>query len=516
MHCSEAAGVNSQSSRDTRDYPRLLADGVSSMLAYWDRDLRCRFANLAYKTWFGVEPDELIGKTIQELLGPALYALNEPYILAALGGQEQTFERLVPGPGGTRRHSLAHYIPDIVDGEVLGFLVEVTEVTRLKQVESALREEMIERQRAYELLSKSEVALKEAQRLGQIGSWEWEPASDTVWWSDELYRIFGRTPGQVPPGYAEHATRYTPASSSDLRKAVAQAFDSGQPFTLELEYVRPDGSTGWIESHGEAVRDASGRIVKLRGTALDVTVRRQAEEARLQRDLAQAASRNKTLFLSRVSHEFRTPLNAVLGFAQLIQADPSAQPMHRQWAELIRQSGAQMLSLVNDVLDLSGADSGHITVKNTILDVGELVRERLSLRSVQAQEAKVKLLAALPEAPPLRASADPARLRQVVDSLVSNAILYNKPGGQVAVGAALVGEFVEISIQDTGIGMTPAQLSRLYMPFDRLGAERTRVEGAGVALVLTKRLLELMGGNLRVESQEGVGSRFTATLRAVI
>lgn len=129
---------------------RLLVDHVPSMLAYWDRNLLCRFANRAYTTWFGADPDKLIGTSIRDLLGPELYALNEAYILGALRGEEQLFERIVPGPDGVKRHSLANYIPDIQDGIVRGFMVQVTEVTQLKEVQAALRQEQALRAQAEE------------------------------------------------------------------------------------------------------------------------------------------------------------------------------------------------------------------------------------------------------------------------------------------------------------------------------------------------------------------------------
>lgn len=116
-------------------------DRLPSMLAYWDNHLLCRFANRAYETWFGVKPEGLIGKSLRGLLGPALFELNRPHIEAALRGEEQTFERIVPGPDGVDRHSLALYVPDIVDGAVQGFLVQVTEITQLKQTQDALRRE---------------------------------------------------------------------------------------------------------------------------------------------------------------------------------------------------------------------------------------------------------------------------------------------------------------------------------------------------------------------------------------
>lgn len=125
--------------KDPSYHMRLLVDRVPTMLAYWDRDLKCRFANRAYETWFGVNPDHLLGTSIQDLLGPELFAKNEPYMRKALAGDRQVFERVVPGPGGVQRPALAEYIPDVVDGEVRGFLVQVTNLTELKETQAALK-----------------------------------------------------------------------------------------------------------------------------------------------------------------------------------------------------------------------------------------------------------------------------------------------------------------------------------------------------------------------------------------
>lgn len=120
---------------------RTIIDNVPSIMAYWDRSQHCRYANRAYEQWFGKAPEGMIGTALHELLGPELYALNRPFIEAALAGQPQTFERVVPSPSGVRRDALAHYIPHVVDGEVLGFIVHVTEVTQIRQLQEALERE---------------------------------------------------------------------------------------------------------------------------------------------------------------------------------------------------------------------------------------------------------------------------------------------------------------------------------------------------------------------------------------
>lgn len=149
-------------------YMRLLVDRVPSMLAYWDQNLRCRFANRAYERWFGVNPGNLLGTSIRELLGPALFALNEPHMRAALAGERQVFERIIPGPDGVKRHSLAEYIPDIVGGTVRGFLVQVTEVTQLKQTQAALRREEALRHQIEEHASHLQELLSERTEMLEV------------------------------------------------------------------------------------------------------------------------------------------------------------------------------------------------------------------------------------------------------------------------------------------------------------------------------------------------------------
>ncbi len=497
---------------DTGDLLRRLVDHLPSMLAYWDRDLRCRFANQAYERWFGVDPNGLIGTRLQDLLGGELFALNEPYIRAALAGTTQEFERIVPGPGGVKRHSLATYVPDVVDGEVVGFMAHVTEVTRIKEAEALARAEVAQREHAFALLHASEGALREAQRLGRIGSWEWEIEPDIATWSPELYRIYGRDPRQLPPKFPELHALYTEASWTRLRDAASRTVASGEPFELDLEYRSPQGRTGWVEARGEAVRDETGQVVRLRGTVLEITHRRQAEEARRRAQSAEMASRNKTELMARVSHDLRTPLNAILGFAQLFRAASNLDPKQRQWAELLYDAGRHMLDLVEEVLDLSAAESGRITMQAIDLDVVPLVRASLRQFSELATRAGVELVAPGADAVPMPVHADPMRLKQALDNLLSNALKYTGPGGRVGVAITAVGDTVEVRVEDTGVGRSPDQLERLFQPFERLGAEATPVAGTGLGLALTRNLVEMMGGAVRVSSVKGQGSSFVLVI----
>jgi PAS domain S-box-containing protein len=482
------------------------------MLAYWDRGLTCRFANRAFERWFGVDPQSLVGTALVDLLGPSLFKLNEPYIQGVLNGTKQVFEREVPGRDGSVRHSLATYVPDVVDGEVTGFIAHVTEVTQLKETEAALRAEAAQREGAMEALSESKAALVEAQRLGGVGNWEWTVESDVTVWSDGLYRIFGRDPRQAPPTYAEHPSLYSADSWERLQDAVATCLRTGEPYTLELEYLRVDGLAGWLEARGEAIRSASGAITRLRGTVHEVTLRRRMEDVRVKARGAEAASQNKSQLLSRVSHELRTPLNAIIGFAYLIEKDASLGPKHRRWGETIAGAGRHMLDLVNDVLDMSAAEAGRITMKRVAVEPLAILQECLLHVSSAATAGGITLSGIEAASPVVHVQGDPKRLTQVFNNLLSNAIKYTPAGGRVRVDLTELDHSVEIAIHDTGVGLSSEQLERMFRPFERLGAEATTVPGTGLGLALSKTLVELLGGSLRVNSQVGTGSTFTVSL----
>lgn len=324
-----------------------LADRIPSMLAYWDSDLRCRFANRAYERWFGVDPDALIGTSIKDLLGPTLFALNKAHIDAALQGQPQTFERVVPGHDGVQRHSLAHYIPDIVDGEVKGFMVEVTEVTQLKHTELALRAEIAARERALAQLRQSEAALQRAQHLGQLGSWELEASTGIVTWSAELYRIFGCDPTRLPPSYEDQAALFTQDSWAKVKTAVDLALITGTPYQLEVQYIHLDGTMGWLECRGEALRDEDGTLVGLQGLAQVTT----------QRHLGQQERDERVLLVSKVSTRTRASLSRILGLAELIKRKP-AEDTSSKWLGMIEDSSMAILDGITQLEELLPPDGG--------------------------------------------------------------------------------------------------------------------------------------------------------------
>lgn len=248
------------------------------------------------------------------------------------------------------------------------------------------------------------------------------------------------------------------------------------------------------------------------GICTDVTQRKTLDALKRDKLDAEKASRSKSEFMSRVSHELRTPLNGILGFAQLMALDgehPLA-PAQSQRLEVLRQSGSRLLSLIDQLLEVSRIEQGRLRLRNRPIDVRLLV-ERCAVEVMPlAQQRGIELLVQIPlTCGPVRA--DPDALEQVVTNLLTNAIKYNRPKGRVRVRFE-AGEHGVLTVDDTGIGMTEEQLDKLFEPFNRLGAEKTETQGSGLGLVITRKLVRAMGGKIDVLSRPGRGSRFAVSL----
>jgi signal transduction histidine kinase/CheY-like chemotaxis protein len=248
-------------------------------------------------------------------------------------------------------------------------------------------------------------------------------------------------------------------------------------------------------------------------------IERTAQLAERERDLrtareeADRANQAKSEFLSRMSHELRTPLNAVLGFGQLLEMDDLT-PTQREGVAQILKGGRHLLDLINEVLDIARIEAGRMSLSLEPVPVGAVIRESMDLVAPLASERHVHLLrAGTDDVSDLFVLADRQRLKQVLLNLLSNAVKFNRQEGTVSLSCQEApGARVRIGVQDTGPGIPPERMERLFVPFERLGAEQAGVEGTGLGLALSRRLAEAMGGALGVESEAGVGSTFWVDL----
>jgi signal transduction histidine kinase/AmiR/NasT family two-component response regulator len=278
----------------------------------------------------------------------------------------------------------------------------------------------------------------------------------------------------------------------------------------ELTYVRKDGSRFPAIVSITALRDDAGGIIGYLLIGTDNSVRHRVERA-LNEAMAAAekANRAKSDFLSSMSHELRTPLNAILGFAQLLESGaPAPTTTQRRSIDQIIKAGWYLLELINEILDLALIESGKLTMSKEPVSLAELMIECRAMIEPQASQRGIGMTFPHFDAPRF-INADRTRVKQVLINLLFNAIKYNRANGAVAVEGTLVPPHCfRISVKDTGVGLSPEQVQQLFQPFNRLGQEGGAEEGTGIGLVVTKRLVEAMGGRIGAGSTLGEGSEF--------
>ncbi len=305
----------------------------------------------------------------------------------------------------------------------------------------------------------------------------------------------------------------------DDREEVAASFIrmvTGAVDDMDLRYrIRhADGHWVTVDARGRVVHDENGHFAAAVMVARDVTEKLDREgRLGVSRRAAESASRSKSEFLSRMSHELRTPLNSVLGFAQLLQMEDL--PVGQADAvDHILRAGRHLIDLIDEVLDIARIETGHLELVMEPVAVDAVVADALQLSEPMAARAEVHLRGLVDGRDTPVVFADRQRLLQVLLNLVSNAVKYNRPGGTVEVACDQDGAMWRVSVADTGRGIRAEDVERVFVPFDRLGAEQTGVEGTGVGLALSRCLVEQMGGRLDVESVPEVGSTFFVDLPA--
>ena len=337
-------------------------------------------------------------------------------------------------------------------------------------------------------------------------SWMAFADGSIFWLNERWYEYTGMAPGEMTGPGSQSVV--DPSVLPTVREQWNASISSGTPFEMELPLRGADGTYRWFLTRMEPVRDRDGRVARWFGTNTDVQVLRDAREA------ARAANRAKSDFLAVMSHELRTPLNAIGGYAELLEMGIRG-PINdeqRHDLERIRASQQHLLGLISGVLDMSRIEAGRVAYDIEPTPVDPFLDEIVGLVAPLARAKSLALEHAVSD-PGLAVLADREKLRQILLNLFSNAIRYTPAGGRITIAAEASGEDVAITTSDTGIGIAPDALERIFEPFVQLDRSLTRVrEGIGLGLSISRDLARGMGGEITVESRQGEGARFTLTL----
>ncbi|CAG1016816.1 two-component system, sensor histidine kinase [Burkholderiaceae bacterium] len=366
------------------------------------------------------------------------------------------------------------------------------------------------------LLQERLTARRLAFESGAQGVWDWDTAKKGLYFSDAWKAILGHAGHEVGTHVREWFSRIHPDDLPQAKAKLIAHLRGETPLYLAEHRMRhKSGHDIWVLNSGKVVRRAkSGRAQRMVGTLIDVTSQRQAQSSQSDRRAAELANIAKSEFLSRMSHEMRTPLNAVIGFTQLLLSRPDTPDADevRDYAEHVLRAGEHLLALTNDVLDLQHVEEGRVMLEIVDVPLDGIVAQVIAQLGAAAEQCGVRFDNHVPDG--LAVRADEQRLRQVLLNIASNAIKFNRPAGVVRWSVdvdALPGR-VRLSVEDTGSGLKPAQLERLFQPFERLGRETSPIEGTGLGLLIARSLTRAMGGTLQVASVAGVGTRVVVEL----
>jgi PAS domain S-box-containing protein len=491
--------------RESEERYRDLFENANDIIYTQDLAGNYTSVNLACERITGYTREEALRMNFREAVAPEYLALVERMLASKAGdGAPSAYELEVVAKGGARVVLEVNSRLVYRDGRPVVVQGIARDVTR--------------RKRAEEELKKREAQLAESQRIAQIGSWELDVATGRLSWSDEEFRRFGFEPGEVTPTFEMYAGIVHPDDRERFLRLAETAFHDSREFAIENRVVLKGGEVRVILARGKSATDESGKVVRVTGTSQDITERKRIErELEEARDAALESARLKSEFLANMSHEIRTPMNGVIGMTGLLLDTPLSLEQ-REFAETIRSCGEALLTIINDVLDLSKIEAGKLHFETLDFDLASAVGSAVELLAERAHGKGLKLDAHVEAGVPTALRGDPGRLRQVLTNLVGNAIKFTS-AGEVTVRAGLDAETEEgarlrFSVSDTGIGISESAQRKLFQPFTQADGSTTRkYGGTGLGLSISKQLVGLMGGEIGVTSEPGRGSTFWFTAR---
>lgn len=473
-------------------------------------DKRFRYANNALLTMWGKTESEAFGKSLRELNYPEWHAAMHEQEIDEVVATKKPIRGEVVFPHnvlGTRHYD---YIFSPIfgdDGAVTGIAGSTRDVTERKKMEEALR--ISEERRA--------IALHASDF---IGTWDWDIQADIVTSDERFAKLFSVDPDEAAKGtnIFEFTKKIHPDDLDKVATLIDNAKKTGGNFSAEYRLIQADGVSRWVHASGKVYVDEHGAAVRFPGVAIDITERKLASDAAEEaRRMAEEASAAKTDFLTNMSHEIRTPMNAVIGLANILSMSSPLTDKQKQYLSTLQLSADSLLTLISDLLDISKIEARSIELENIPFNPADLTREVLTMIAFKAREKSLSLTMNNRLDATQKFIGDPARLKQIILNLCSNAVKFTDKG-EVAVvldAEETTGGMTKliIQVQDTGIGVAEEKQAAIFEKFTQADSSISRkYGGTGLGLTITKTLVEKMGGTLSMESTLGMGSCFTVEI----
>lgn len=340
-------------------------------------------------------------------------------------------------------------------------------------------------------------ALVRAQETAKLGSWEWDIANDQITWSAELYKIFELQPGGERLRFDTYLGMIHPDDLRSQKQIISRCVRKKTAFKVDHRAIMADGSVKYIHGEGRPIVDQNGTVIKLTGTAQDVTEMYHLDIA-------------KREFVSLASHQLRTPASGVKAFLSLL-ADGYAGNLTKKQLEFVRKasrSNDRQLEIIDNLLSLASIESGKLSLNKTPIDLHELVKRCLPHHLPEIKKKRQRF--SINEAgTPLIIRADPSHAQMAIDNLISNAIKYTPDKGTITVSLSATKTSAYLTVEDNGIGISRKDLPALFQKFSRLNDPVGKtVDGSGLGLYLARYIVELHGGAITLKSRHGVGTQF--------
>lgn len=508
--------MTTQSMRDP-DFLNAIIENVGALVVVLDHEGHIHRFNAACEKLSGFTFEEVVGKPPWDIF----LAPENAYII-----QKEAFEAITNSPHIAAHQHINYWLTKSVEYRLIEwtntllrdaqghveYMISIgTDITERKQIETSLRQ--------------SEERMRLVLNATNDGIWDWNPITHEAYHSPRWKEIIGYNDDELPDEDSSFFDLIHPDDKAVVTQAITRHFERNSSYRVELRMRHKNGSYRWVLSRGEAIRNISGKPIRMVGSITDITDLKQAEEnlkllneeletrvklrtAELTstRDEAQRANRAKSEFLSRMSHELRTPMNAILGFSHVLEYQNLA-PKQLRFVREIHRAGDYLLELINELLDLARIESGKMTVLLQSVSIHSTIQASIEIIQPLLSTKQIHLINQCDTTASVLA--DPTRLKQVFVNLLSNAAKYNNIQGSIDITCEYQeNNLIRLCIADTGPGIAPENFAQLFKPFERLGAEFTEIEGTGIGLALSKQLAELMGGILGFDSALGKGSMF--------